>query len=331
MRSSRRLPLPILIAGWTLCLSLPAWGDSAPTVLVVTPTEVALSGSMARQQLLVTGTIDGRQVDLTRQVVYTSEEPDIAQVDSAGLVTVLGNGSATIVARIGDVRAETRVRAEDVRDVPRVTFEHDVQPILSRAGCNAGACHGKARGQNGFALSIFGFDPNFDHEAITREARGRRVFPAAPERSLVLLKASAAIPHGGGPRLKPEGDAFEVLRLWIAQGMPRDPADAPALENILVEPTERILKPGEPQQMVVTARYADGTTRDVTHLAAFQSSEDVVVDVDEDGLILRRRTAGRGRHHRPVPGQLRHLQRDHPAGRHGLGRPVRVAAAIQLH
>src|SRR6478752_5154012 len=97
-----------------------------------------------------------------------------------------------------------------------VNFELDVLPILSSAGCNAGACHGKSRGQNGFALSILGFDPQFDYSAIALEGRGRRVFPAAPENSLLLRKVSLAVPHGGGQRLKPGSAEYETLRLWIA-------------------------------------------------------------------------------------------------------------------
>src|SRR3954471_21494016 len=93
-----------------------------------------------------------------------------------------------------------------------VTFERDVEPILTRAGCNAGACHGKARGQNGFALSLLGFDPAFDHDAIVKEGRGRRVFPAVPEESLLLRKATARVPHGGGPRLEPGSVWYETVR-----------------------------------------------------------------------------------------------------------------------
>src|SRR5919202_877179 len=107
-----------------------------------------------------------------------------------------------------------------------VTYERDVLPILTRAGCNAGACHGKARGQNGFQLSLLGFDSDFDFAAIAKEGRGRRGFPASPRDSLLLLKATATIPHGGGRRLDPQGEAYAVLSRWIEQGMPRTPADA---------------------------------------------------------------------------------------------------------
>jgi hypothetical protein len=173
------------------------------------------------------------------------------------------------------------------------TLERDILPILTRAGCNAGACHGKSRGQNGFQLSLLGFDPNFDHDAITREARGRRVFPSAPEQSLLLLKATAAVPHGGGRRLEPGTAAYQAVLRWIASGTPRTPADAPALVRISVTPSEQILDQGGTQRLVVTAHYADGLAEDVTHLAAFQSSESAIVAVDARGLVK----AG------PIPGE----------------------------
>src|SRR5262245_20403380 len=104
---------------------------------------------------------------------------------------------------------------------PPVSLENDVLPILTRAGCNAGACHGKARGQTGFQLSLLAFDPDFDYAALAGEGRGRRTFPAAPEQSLILRKASAKVPHGGGKRLSPGDGKYEVVLRWIEQGMPR--------------------------------------------------------------------------------------------------------------
>ncbi|HEV3121659.1 MAG TPA: DUF1549 domain-containing protein [Isosphaeraceae bacterium] len=173
-----------------------------------------------------------------------------------------------------------------------VTFERDVIPVLTRAGCNAGACHGKARGQNGFQLSLLGFDANFDYNAITQEARGRRVFPASPEQSLLLQKPSAQLPHGGGKRLEPGGSHYELMKRWIELGMPRTPPDAPQLKGIRVAPTERTMGQNEAQQLVVTADYSDGSSHDVTDLAAFQSNESVVVAVTPDGLIKAGATPG---------------------------------------
>jgi hypothetical protein len=175
----------------------------------------------------------------------------------------------------------------------RPTYERDVLPILTRAGCNAGACHGKARGQNGFQLSLLGFDRDFDYNALAREGRGRRVFPEAPEFSLLLRKPAAELPHGGGKRLTPGTPAYETIRRWIAAGLPRTPADAPTLDRITVDPAERLMSNGAAQQLVVTAHYSDGSTADVTHLAMFQSNESVLAAVSPDGLV----TAG------PLPGE----------------------------
>jgi hypothetical protein len=158
-----------------------------------------------------------------------------------------------------------------------LNFELDVMPVLSAAGCNAGACHGKARGQNGFALSLLGFDPTFDFAAIVEEGHGRRVFPAAPENSLLLRKASLRVPHGGGERLKPGSPEYETVRRWIASGMPRAGASAPTLERITVEPSEHVMPAGSMEELKVLAHYSDASVRDVTRLTNFTSNEPGVV------------------------------------------------------
>lgn len=166
-----------------------------------------------------------------------------------------------------------------------ITFERDIEPLLARLGCNAGACHGKARGQNGFALSLLGFDADFDYAAITKDSHGRRVFPANPEFSLVLRKASGQMPHGGGRRLPADGVYYDMMRRWIAAGCPRTPAAAPAVTRITIEPPEATLPSLAEQQLLVTAHYSDGTSDDVTHLAMFQSNESVFASVNADGLV----------------------------------------------
>jgi Protein of unknown function (DUF1549)/Protein of unknown function (DUF1553) len=172
-----------------------------------------------------------------------------------------------------------------------VNFELDVLPVLTAAGCNAGACHGKSRGQNGFALSLLGFDSDFDYASIVEESHGRRVFPAAPENSLVLRKPSMQLPHGGGLRLEVGSAEYETLRRWIAAGMPRAAADAPKLDHIAVEPPERVMPAGTSQQLNVLAHYSDGSVRDVTRLTDFQSNEPGIVSV-EGGLVKAGSLAG---------------------------------------
>ncbi|MEX0725349.1 MAG: DUF1549 and DUF1553 domain-containing protein [Planctomycetaceae bacterium] len=182
--------------------------------------------------------------------------------------------------------------AENV-DAGSVTFEMDIQPLLTRFGCNAGACHGKSRGQNGFALSLLGFDSDFDYEQLVHAGRGRRVFPAAAASSLLLRKATGQVPHGGGIRI-PQGSAsYELLHLWIENGTPRTPADAPKLVRVLVEPDHRSLSPEENFQLKVWAEYSDGHRRDVTAATAFQTNDKTIAAVSPDGLVQ----AG------PIPGE----------------------------
>lgn len=169
--------------------------------------------------------------------------------------------------------------------VPSVDFENDIQPILTRFGCTSGPCHGKARGQGGFQLSLLGFDADFDYAAIAKSDRGRRVFPAAPERSLLLLKPTAQVPHGGGQRIHPESEDYQKLVAWIGSGLPRRVADAPTLEKITLTPESVSLQDQQTTQVRVTAQYSDSSTRDVTRLSAFQSNEAAIAEVDESGMI----------------------------------------------
>lgn len=166
-----------------------------------------------------------------------------------------------------------------------INFELDVMPILTVAGCNGGPCHGKSRGQNGFQLSLLGFDADFDFNAIVKQARGRRVQPSAPEQSLLLLKAAGIVPHGGGVKLAPDGESYAMLKRWIALGMPRAKATDPKLVGIEVTPRDRILPAKSREQLKVTAKYSDGSQRDVTRLTAYQSNESAVAAIDTAGLV----------------------------------------------
>ncbi len=166
-----------------------------------------------------------------------------------------------------------------------VTFESDVQPLLTRFGCNAGACHGKSRGQNGFALSLLGFDSDFDYDSLVRASRGRRIFPAAPDNSLLLRKATGQIPHGGGERFAVGSPAYQLLRNWIEQGAQRTPDDAPKLLRIVVEPKSCTLAPQETVSLRVWAEYSDNSRRDVTDGSAFQSNDPAIVAHNGDGQL----------------------------------------------
>ncbi len=166
-----------------------------------------------------------------------------------------------------------------------ISFELDIQPILSALGCNSGPCHGKQRGQNGFQLSLLGFDSDFDYNAVVREARGRRIFPAVPAASLLIQKATAELPHGGGRRMEVGSEPYQTLLHWIAQGAPRRVEHEPTLERVQLVQDKFSLSPGEQQSLQVLAHYSDGSTRDVTRLATYLSNEASVVGVDEAGVM----------------------------------------------
>lgn len=167
-----------------------------------------------------------------------------------------------------------------------VSFVNDVVPLLTKAGCNAGACHAKAgNGQNGFQLSLLGFEPLEDYEQIVKKARGRRVSIASPDHSLILQKASAQIPHGGGRRLEPSSHGYALLRQWIAQGAPWHIDAEPQLDTFEVQPAQSSVARGGKQQLKALARYSDGTLRDVTAVALYESNDTAMAEVSDEGLL----------------------------------------------
>ena len=174
--------------------------------------------------------------------------------------------------------------AEATRPPPH--FVNDIVPILTKADCNSGACHAKADvGQRGFRLSLLGFEPQEDYEHIVKEAKGRRVFPPAPEQSLLVLKAANLVPHGGGKKLDPGSEEYDALVRWISAGMPYGQPEDPVLSSLEVEPAEATLAPGASRQLKVTARYSDGSTRDVTRRALYEANDKAMAEADEHGLV----------------------------------------------
>ncbi len=167
----------------------------------------------------------------------------------------------------------------------RLKFELDIQPILTARSCNSGPCHGKARGQNGFALSLLAFDPDFDYAAIVTDARGRRLFPASPEQSLFLQKATGAMPHGGGIRIDAGDSDYRKVVQWIRDGMPRAAADDPKLLRVEIHPKPHSLEAGQTEQLKVIAHYSDQSQRDVTATCAYLSNEPSIVSVTTGGTL----------------------------------------------
>lgn len=169
------------------------------------------------------------------------------------------------------------------------SFRHEVVPLLTRYGCNQGACHGKLSGQNGFRLSLRGYAPEWDHGWITREMYGRRVNPVVPEQSLLLTKPLGRLPHGGGTLFDSSSPAARLLARWIENGSPGLKSEEPILERLAVSPTDQVLAVGEGRQVQVQAHFSDRSAKDVTWLCQFFSSDDNVLQVSADGMVKSRR------------------------------------------
>ncbi|HEV3119549.1 MAG TPA: DUF1549 domain-containing protein, partial [Gemmataceae bacterium] len=253
---------------------------------VVHPSKIALKGSDDAQQLILTAKLtSGRLQDLSGDAQYEVADKKVASVTSSGRILPLANGTTEIAARYGDkiVRVPVTVQAADV-NLP-INFGNQIVPIFTKLGCNGGGCHGKASGQNGFKISLLGFEPEVDYTALVKEARGRRVFPAAPDYSLLLRKATGQLPHGGGKRMEAGSDEYKLIRRWIAAGMPFGKPDDPAVTKISVYPEHSILTRNNKQQFAVYAHYSDGSVEDVTRRAQYESNDTEIGAVEGTGLV----------------------------------------------
>lgn len=254
----------------------------------ISPQSVVLDRPEAAQQLLVwQEDPSGRRMDITRQVMVQIVPDGIAVTDDRGLLRPTGNGSGMIVISFDDAQQSIPITVSQLDHPPPISFRREVIPILTKAGCNSGGCHGKAEGQNGFKLSIFGFDPRADHEALVMESRGRRISVAQPAASLLFRKASARVPHGGGQKIEPGSYRDRRLLRWIAEGARFDATEDPAAEivGLEIEPRQQSLLGGESQQIRVSTIDAAGNRRCVTSETEFESNAPSIADVDARGLI----------------------------------------------
>ena len=230
---------------------------------------------------------DGSVQDLTSVAELVSKDDKIAKVVDG--VVAAGRQRPAPKSRSRSAATKPSVPVEVAsQEVPdKVSFNYGTLAVLSKQGCNSGACHGSPSGKGGFRLSLRAYDPALDIETLVREAFNRRTNLYEPEASLLLRKPLMEVAHGGGRRLKKSDPGYAVLRDWIAQGCQVDPADAPTCVKLEVYPRERILKrPAHTQQMVALAHFSDGSIRDVTSLAVFSSSDEAVATVDADGLVV---------------------------------------------
>ncbi len=245
-----------------------------------------LSGLDARLQLVVSLQLAGQLCsDVTHLVTFRVDQTAVVRVSDAMLIP-LRDGEATVTAEHANgLAVELQVRVENTGNEAAISFPGRVVPIFTKLGCNGGGCHGKLAGQNGFKLSLLGFEPREDYEHLVRESRGRRLSPASPDQSLLLQKSVNTSPHGGGKRLDVESHEYRILSRWISQGMPYGSDDEPQVVSIEVMPEHRRLSSESSQQLSVMATYSDGSVEDVTRAAVYESNDSEMADCNEKGLV----------------------------------------------
>jgi hypothetical protein len=259
-----------------------------PARIEVFPAAIKIAGARRKMQLVVTGHYgDGTLQDLTRAAQFATNNAAVAAVENA-IAVPKGDGAAEIVVTVGGQEAKIPVEVSGFAAAQPVSFEFETLAALSKQGCNSGACHGSPSGKGGFRMSLRAFDPTVDKLTLIREDLGRRTNPLNPDESLLLNKPLMKVPHGGGMKLKKSDPAFALMRQWIAEGCQPDKADAPRCVKIEVHPpTGRVLKrPAHTQQLAVLAHFADGTIRDVTETAVYTTSDSMVAEVNEKGLVV---------------------------------------------
>lgn len=252
---------------------------------IMIPSEVSLQGHFARAQVLIRDGQEDSSADLTRDFAFTSSNPQVFTVDATGQLLAVGNGTAVLNAVRDGNTLSMPVSVSGIEASAVIGFQEYISPILSRAGCNLGACHASQYGKGGFVLSVFGYEPDRDRAAIAADRMQRRVNFIEPEQSLILRKPSMQVPHGGGLRLAKGSVDYQTVAAWIANQAPAPAADAPKVTKIEVTPARRIAAPGQSQQLRVIATYSDNRTRDVTAWARYDSLDEGVVAVAETGLV----------------------------------------------
>ena len=265
---------------------------AAQSTVTLLPPEAELRTPESRQQFIAELTSPVGNQDVTKQTQFSSSNPAVAKVDASGVVSPVADGEAVITGKTsGGQTATARVRVKGAGQPFAWSFRNHVTPVLTKMGCNQGACHGALAGKNGFKLTLRGYDPDVDYDTLTRQAVGRRISLAEPSASLLLKKATFELPHAGGKRFSADSLEYRVIAEWIANGTPApkdNDVDVTALE---VFPRRTVLKPGVEQQLVVRARYTDGRAEDVTRWVKFTSASEGVATVDDSGRL---KTTGHG-------------------------------------
>ena len=254
--------------------------------LAVYPDHVILETKRAFHAFTVIATsTEDVSTDVTSEATLTLADPSLA-VLAGSTLTPLKDGATTLAITWEGQTVSLPITVKSAAVDRPVSFTLDVMPLFMRHGCNTGSCHGAARGQDSFRLSLFGFDPKGDHYRLTQELSGRRVNPSLPGDSLILTKSTNSVPHTGGKLMEPGSSGYQVLETWLATGVPADPDNIATLSNVEIFPPQAVLEgQGASLQFTVRGTYSDGTDRDLTSLAVFKSNNDTSVLVTKDGKV----------------------------------------------
>jgi len=307
-KSGRRL-LPMMISGAASLLILlggttHAADETKPTAppeakllaaykvtsIRLVPSEVVFSQASDYRKILVLGkTGQAHEIDLSRAAKF-APSADCVKIDADGYLHPVKDGETRITVSAAGFSAELPVTVRGLATPHPISFVRDVEPILNKVGCTSGTCHGAAKGKNGFKLSLRGYDPEYDYDRLVHDVSGRRFNRADPARSLMLLKPTAQVPHGGGMRFDLGSQYYRTILAWLSEGVPYGDPKPAKVESLEVTPADILMpEPGLAQQMIVTAHYADGSTRDVTREASYTSNTPTVAEVSQEGLLTSQR------------------------------------------
>jgi hypothetical protein len=280
----------LAIAVALLSATCPSPGETPATPalaeLRVFPPDIHLATNHGRQTFVVRAAYaDGITRDVTAQASAVLKNPALARLER-NTVHPVSDGATDLQVQFAGRTVHVPIEVKGASADRPISFKLDVMPVFMKAGCNAGSCHGAARGKDGFRLSLFGFDPDGDYYRLTREVNGRRVNLALPEESLLLLKATGQVPHTGGKRFGEQSELYQTLAHWLEVGAPADPPTVAAPVSLELLPKTAVLDgKGSQQQLVVRARYSDGTERDVTSLALFLTNNETSASISPDGVV----------------------------------------------
>ncbi len=279
-----------MIATIFLVAVAPSWchgQDPVPASITVLPASIEIRQQRHPHALQVLGvSADGFSLDLRAQAKYASADPKIATVDAEGWVYPLASGQTQVTVSIAGATKTVAIKVELPAAEPAISFRHEVMPVLSKAGCNSGGCHGYSLGKNGFKLSLRGADPEPDYFFITKDSMSRRVNVQDPGASLLLAKALGDAPHEGGIRFARNSLSKDILAKWIQQGTPGDPTDKAQVVGVKLVPEKLILQPGQKHRLQLIATYDNGTVRDVTRLGILSANGTQYADIEGDGVVV---------------------------------------------